>query len=77
MNPYNYKAFYLVSHQDLMAEAAEARLAKLAQGEQAKTYRRFPKFLDDILQKIDQKFIGLGHQPYPGTNRLNPEKMNG
>ena len=76
MNLYTYKILYLGRHQDLLAASAETRLAKLAQENQAKTNRKFPNFLDDILQKAGQKTVDIYRQLYRRGKRLHLKKMN-
>ena len=76
MNLYTYKVLYLGRHQDLLAAADKARIAKLAQQNQAEPNQNFPKRINDVLQKVGQKFIGIYHQLYQRGKRLTLEKTN-
>lgn len=76
MNLYTYEIFYIDRHQDLLAASAEARLVKLARENQANSNQNSSKFIDDVLQKVGQKFFGIYHHLYLRGKHINLEKMN-
>jgi hypothetical protein len=76
MNLYTYEAFYRNRYQELLAEATEARLAKLGKETHTKTNQNSPKFIDDVLQKVGQKTFGIYHRLYQKGKRLNLENTN-
>jgi hypothetical protein len=70
VNLHTYKILYVGRHQDLLREADEARLPNLAQENQTKTNRNFPKIIDDVLQQVGQKIVSIYHQLYQTHERL-------
>jgi hypothetical protein len=64
VNLYTHEVINRGKHQDLLAEAAAARLAKLALEHNPRFTWMWPQAIEDVLQKVSLKFVRIYHLLY-------------